>query len=244
MKPKAKPKSKPKTSRQKPIDTLLVSDVHLGSEVSRASALLELLKKSKFKRLVLLGDIFDDLNFNRLKHDHWDLVSYFRHLTNQKRDVEVIWVFGNHDELLVRVMQAFLGLKVREHYTWEIAGKKFFAIHGHQFDYFLIHNRFMSDVATWIYRIIQKFDTAGHAISRYLKRTSKGWLRVSKDVALGGMKLGQKKGADYVFCGHTHKAMKLSIDGLKYFNTGCWTDLPSTYVTIDTDAHVESHDEN
>ncbi len=233
-----------KVSRPKTVDTLIVSDVHLGADVSRASALLTLLKKSKFKRLVLLGDIFDDLNFHRLKHNHWDLVSHIRHLTKEERGVEVVWVFGNHDELLVRVMEAFLGLEVREHYAWEIAGKKFFAIHGHQFDYFLIHNRFMSNVATLIYRFIQKFDTTNHVISRYLKRTSKGWLRVSKDVALGGVKIGKKSHADYIFCGHTHKAMKLAIDGIKYFNTGCWTDLPSTYITIDKDAHVESHDEN
>lgn len=47
-------------------ETLIVSDVHLGSAVSLAAALTHLLKNSTFKRLILLGDIFQDLDFSRL----------------------------------------------------------------------------------------------------------------------------------------------------------------------------------
>ena len=49
------------------IDTIIVSDIHLGSEVSRPSQVIDMLQSYKFNRLILLGDIFDDLNFRRLK---------------------------------------------------------------------------------------------------------------------------------------------------------------------------------
>jgi UDP-2,3-diacylglucosamine pyrophosphatase LpxH len=52
-------------------DTLLVSDVHLGCAVSLAADLLHLLQNTTFKRLILLGDIFQDLNFSRLT-THWE----------------------------------------------------------------------------------------------------------------------------------------------------------------------------
>lgn len=63
-------------------DTIILSDLHLGSEVSRARDALRLLERHYFERLILLGDIFCDLNFGRLKKDHWRLLSYIRKLSN------------------------------------------------------------------------------------------------------------------------------------------------------------------
>ena len=40
------------------IDTLIVSDVHFGSELCNAELLLEVMSKFRFRRLVLNGDIF------------------------------------------------------------------------------------------------------------------------------------------------------------------------------------------
>ena len=44
-------------------NTLILSDLHLGAETSRAREATELLKENRFHRLILLGDIFADLNF-------------------------------------------------------------------------------------------------------------------------------------------------------------------------------------
>src|SRR5262249_7270660 len=79
-------------------DTMIVSDVHLGSSLCRAKELLTVLKKSRFNRLILLGDIFVDLNFNRLKKEHWEIFSYILKLPINQPGVEVIWVEGNHDK--------------------------------------------------------------------------------------------------------------------------------------------------
>ncbi|MFH1161986.1 MAG: UDP-2,3-diacylglucosamine diphosphatase [Candidatus Jorgensenbacteria bacterium] len=217
---------------RKAVNTMVISDVHLGSEVSRPEALLATLKSHSFGRLILLGDIFDDLNFNRLSREHWELLSYIRLLTNRKRRVEVIWVVGNHDELLVDIMKYLIGSDVKEHFFWKEGGQKFFAIHGHQFDYFLIRNRFLSNFAASLYKIVQRLDTKRQRFSRYIKRASKSWLRASEAVEEGAVRRGGKMGADYVFCGHTHKALHSTLGNIEYFNAGCWTDIPSSYVTI------------
>ena len=85
-------------------DTVIISDLHLGSEVSRASDALELLQSVQFSRLILLGDIFADLNFNRLTKEHWKFLGYIRKLSNPKNDIEVAWVEGNHDHGLTEIM--------------------------------------------------------------------------------------------------------------------------------------------
>src|SRR5262252_3289178 len=107
---------------QSAVDTLILSDLHLGSEVSRARDALRLLKASHFRRLILLGDIFCDLNFRRLKKEHWQFLSYIRKLSNPKRKIEVVWVEGNHDAGLTDVMSHLVGVRVFQQYAWEYQG--------------------------------------------------------------------------------------------------------------------------
>ena len=63
------------------VDTLILSDVHLGAEVSRARDAVQMLRQQCFRRLILLGDIFADLNFGRLKKEHWQFLSFIRKLS-------------------------------------------------------------------------------------------------------------------------------------------------------------------
>ena len=53
-----------------------------------------MLREDRFRRLILLGDIFSDLNFGRLTKPHWKFLGYIRKLSNPKRGIEVVWVEG------------------------------------------------------------------------------------------------------------------------------------------------------
>ena len=66
--------------QEKYFDTVIISDLHLGSEVSRAAEALGFLQGIHFRRLILLGDIFADLNFRRLTKEHWKFLGYIRKL--------------------------------------------------------------------------------------------------------------------------------------------------------------------
>ncbi len=221
--------------------TILISDVHLGSEVSRAKRLVETLESWEFKKLILIGDIFDDLNFERLNEDHWIFLSHIREYSDPERAVEVVWIKGNHDELLAQVASSLLGVEVLESYEWEHAGARHLAIHGHQYDRFLVNNKFLSDVASGLYIFLQKIDMKKRRFSRFVKRMSKRWLRLSEKVSRSAIKFGKTRGARYVFCGHTHMALEKKTDSLSYFNIGCWTDIPSSFATIAEDGTVELH---
>jgi len=219
--------------REVPIaNTIIVSDIHLGSDMSRASELIDVLDSWSFEKLILLGDIFDDLNFKRLRRLHWDFLSYIRQISKHK---EVVWVEGNHDEGLVEVVPYLLGVKACKEYVWEYNRKVCLAIHGHQFDDFIINNGTITEIACRIYRLTQKIDTKGFYISKLLKRTSKRYLRLSNKVADDAICYSMAKGADYVFCSHTHQAISKTVDGIHYFNSGCWIDRPSTYITVGED---------
>jgi UDP-2,3-diacylglucosamine pyrophosphatase LpxH len=214
-------------------DTLIVSDLHLGSGLSRAEDAHRLLKSSAFRRLILLGDIFCDLNFRRLKGKHWQLLSFIRKLSNPKRNVEVVWVEGNHDRGLTEVMSHLVGVQVYQEYLWNFDGRRYLAIHGHQFDRFLINNAALSAVGEFLHVQIQKLDSEPKRLARFLDRQNSKWLRLSPKVASGALAYARVRGAHVVFCGHTHEAMKAEKDGIRYFNSGCWTNDNPTYIAVD-----------
>jgi UDP-2,3-diacylglucosamine pyrophosphatase LpxH len=213
-------------------DTLVLSDLHLGSEVSRARDALRLLKESTFARLVLLGDIFSDLNFGRLKKDHWQFLSYIRKLSNPKRGVEVVWVEGNHDHGLSDVMSHLVGIRVYQEYSWTYEGIRHLAVHGHQFDRFAINNAFLSRFGALIYLHLQKLDNEKKRFVRSLDGLNTRWLRLSAKVSEGALAHARQRGADRVFCGHTHVAMQKELGGITYFNSGCWVSARATYITV------------
>lgn len=221
-----------KNNPKKRTHTLIISDLHLGTGVSQPKKVLELLKNYSFRKLILLGDIFDSLDFRNIPESSLELISYIGKVAEEKK---VRWVIGNHDQGLADTFASLMKVRIYEVYEWQMGEKKYLAIHGNQFDRFLINNGFLSYLATRIYNFAQKFDGDKKTFSHYLKRTSKGWLRLSSKVARSALRFGQKYGADYVFCGHTHKAMKKSLNGTKYYNCGCWTDTPCNYITIDED---------
>ena len=217
---------------EREIDTLIISDVHLGSEISRARDALLLLKSTSFRRLILLGDIFNDLNFRRLKKEHWQFLSYIRKLSNPKRNVEVVWVEGNHDLGLSDLMSHLVGVPVYQHYVWEYRGLRYLAVHGHQFDRFISKNFLLSRVGEAIFLWIQKLDANKKSFSRYLDRLNTRWLRLSDKVEHGALVYAAHHDASRVFCGHTHIPMSSERDGVRYFNSGSWIGEQCTYVAV------------
>jgi UDP-2,3-diacylglucosamine pyrophosphatase LpxH len=230
------------TRLNNPLHTIIVSDIHLGSLLSRANHLTKLLKERSFKRLILLGDIFDDLNLNRLTPEHWEFLAYVRELSENGRHIDVVWAQGNHDARVANVMKILGGIPVYHEYAWKMNGKKYLAIHGDVFDSYLFNDNIFGNTVRLFYRIIEKIDRGEKSLTRFIGRCHTIWLRISPRVAHGAAQHAKKHGFDYIFCGHTHEAIhRVFFEKEKpvhYFNTGCWIQSPSTYIAITDDGAV------
>jgi UDP-2,3-diacylglucosamine pyrophosphatase LpxH len=226
-------------------NTLILSDLHLGAEMSHAREATRVLKESRFQRLILLGDIFADLNFARLTKEHWKFLGYIRKLSNPKRNIEVVWVEGNHDYGLTDIMSHLVGVRVYQNYEWEYRGLRHLAIHGHQFDGFQVSRVRLSQWGTSLYLQLQKLDFKSKPVARLIDRVNTRWLRMSAKVASGALAYAQHQGADRIFCGHTHEAIHAEKDGVDYYNAGGWVDSRQTYLTIDeTGVQIHEYDEH
>ena len=204
------------------IDTLIISDLHLGSPQCRAEDILMVLEK-KFQTLILLGDVFADLNFERLKKSHWEVLSVLRRKSKLHK---IIWVSGNHDEGLLQFGH-FLGVEVVEKYEFMVGDKKAVAIHGHQFDLSIINHPRRSKLISWWYLQVQKLNLGFLSLA---EKHLDGVYNLSERVMEGAIEYALDNGYEVIVCGHTHVPLEF-LGEISYYNCGCWV-KPGSFVSI------------
>jgi len=124
--------------------TLIVSDVYLGSFYNRARELAAFIRSAGFGRLIILGDLFDKPSIERLRDEEWEFLDLVKSMSRRK---EIIWVEGNHDEGLYDTIPSLLNIQAVKQYEWGINGKRFLAIHGHQFDIYSMNRVILASCA-------------------------------------------------------------------------------------------------
>ena len=98
----------------------------------------------------------------------------------------MVWVEGNHDHGLAEIMSHLVGVRVYQEYQWEYQGLRHIAVHGHQFDGFVVSNvRVSYLIGTLLYLQLQKWDSKNKTLTRFLDRLNTRWLRLSSKVAAG-----------------------------------------------------------
>jgi len=206
-------------------EATIISDIHLGSGVCQAKALSEFLYhiQRRTKKLILNGDLFENMDFRRLNKHHWHVLSLLRKASD---DIETIWLAGNHDGP-ADIISHLLGLEMRAEYIFESGGRRILCLHGHKFDRFLDDHPWLTWVGDTIYGALQWIDKT-HYFARLAKHNSKHYLRCHATIQEEAVKYAAKKGCDAVCCGHTHHGMTSAF----YYNCGCWTENPCTFLTV------------
>jgi UDP-2,3-diacylglucosamine pyrophosphatase LpxH len=212
-------------------DAIVVSDIHLGSHVCQSKSLASFFssienKEIKTEKLIINGDLFDSWDFRKLNKDHWKILSQIRKISDNNK---VIWISGNHDGPADMVSH-LIGVDFVNEYSFTSGGKKILILHGDIFDNFISKYPVLTKIADIIYRWLQIY--AGLQLSNLAKRSSKTFLRCSKEVCDRAKIYCYLKQCDKVICGHTHLATYDISDSISYYNCGCWTDNPCSYISI------------
>ena len=217
------------------LDALVISDLHLGSDACQAKPLVELLQaildeRIATRRLIINGDVFDSHDFRRLKKTHWKVLSQIRHLSDK---IDVVWIAGNHDGP-AEIVSHLLGVEVCEEYVLTSAKERILCVHGHAFDDFIEEHPILTWLADCVYLALQKIDRSHH-IARMAKKRSKVFVRCIEKIERGARGLAKERNCTTVLCGHTHHAVAGDPGRpaeVRYYNSGCWTEKPSTYLEI------------
>ncbi len=205
-------------------DCLVISDLHLGSDVCQARLLEEFLDWAALntRELVINGDIFDDLNFKRFSKRHFACLKVIRR-NSDRDDFRLVWVRGNHDGP-ADIVGHIVGVEILDEYVFQNDRIKLLILHGDQFDHFITRYKWLTSVGCGLFYYIQKW--APHRTARAIRRVSKKWQRNSQLIFHRAVEHAKGRGCRYVTCGHTHLPFAAESDGVRYFNTGTWTEYP------------------
>src|SRR5262249_21753378 len=95
-------------------------------------------------------------------------------------------------------------------------------------------------LADQVYRLLQWLDKT-HSFARRAKHGSKTVLRSAQKIASGAVALARKGGCSAANCGPTPVAAAATEQPVSYYNSGCWTELPCSYLTV-TEGMVQLHE--
>lgn len=221
--------------------SIFISDIHLGSKGCKADQLCEFMKANTSENLFLVGDIIDGWRLQRKFYwpqSHTNVIR--RILTAAKRDTNVVYVAGNHDELLRSLIPFgvhFGNIELTNLYRYQaVNGKTYIIMHGDAFDNvlrtklkFLYHLGDMAynillDINSALQKIRNFFGMRYWSLSAYLKSKTKEAVSYLGDFENIVTEYVHKKKADGIICGHVHQAAIKNINGVEYMNDGDWVE--------------------
>jgi UDP-2,3-diacylglucosamine pyrophosphatase LpxH len=212
-------------------DCIVISDLHLGSDVCQAKLLEEFLHWAveHCDELVINGDIFDDLNFKRLTKRHFACLKEIRR-NSDRDDFHLVWVRGNHDGP-IDIISHIVGVEILDEYVYNNHRVQLLILHGDQFDTFTTAYPLLTEIACGVFYYIQKW--MPHRAARWIRRISKRWQRNSELIERRAVEYARGRGFRFVTCGHTHLPLVSWHGDLLYINSGTWTEFaPCPFVAV------------
>lgn len=218
-------------------DTLIVSDIHAGWRFSRSAECIELIRRFRGRRLLVLGDAFH----NRASQELIDAI-----IDAARRGLMAVFVGGNHDPSLAVLAALLQGVRVCDETVWQSGPTRCYARHGHQFNK---HNRawmigdILKEIPDYVHHFIQRLEGRRHRLSRFIRRMVEKIFGLN-DTLIAGMAahLAQKHiEADAAFFGHTHFAEIRTVGGIQFCNPGCWVGYDDgilSYILIDEQGRI------
>jgi UDP-2,3-diacylglucosamine pyrophosphatase LpxH len=227
--------------KKRPVDIVVLSDIHLGTYGCHAGELLRYLKSIKPGKLILNGDIIDIWQFSTRfwPKTHMEVI---KHITGlMTKQTQVIYLAGNHDEMLRRFVGFRMGsFQIQNKLMLRLAErKKAWVFHGDVFDVTMKNARWLAKLGAvgydtlilinaFVNFILTRFGYNKISLSKRIKDSVKKAVQFIDNFEATAAGIAIDNGYDYVVCGHIHKPAMKTITTEKgsvvYLNSGDWVE--------------------
>ncbi|MDQ0566563.1 UDP-2,3-diacylglucosamine diphosphatase [Erythrobacter citreus] len=222
--------------------TIWISDVHLGTKGCNHELLIDFLDHTDSDTMYLVGDIIDGWRLKKKVYwppEHSDIV--WRILKRAKRGTRIIYIPGNHDEM-VRPFSGmnFGGVEIMRAAFHDTAdGRRLMVLHGDEFDTIMLAHRWLAFVGDALYHVMMKLNNWVAAarkrlglpywsISKAAKNKVKNAVEFISKYEEVVARAAAERGVDGVVCGHIHTAEFRSFEyggkRVEYWNDGDWVE--------------------
>jgi UDP-2,3-diacylglucosamine pyrophosphatase LpxH len=226
--------------KKRPVELVVLSDIHLGTYGCHAEELLRYLKSIKPKRLILNGDIIDMWQFSKRfwPSSHMQVV---RHITGLlTKGTRIVYLTGNHDEMLRKFAGFRLGsFQISNKIVMKLAGKRAWIFHGDVFDVTMQYSKWLAKLGaigydtlilinTFVNACLTKLGREKISLSKRVKDSVKSAVKFINDFENTAADIAIGNGYDYVVCGHIHhpeiKTIQTQKGEVIYLNSGDWVE--------------------
>lgn len=224
--------------KKRPVDLVVISDVHLGTYGCHAKELVNYMKSIKPKEVVLNGDIIDIWQFSKRywPKSHMKVVKLIMEWV--VKGVKVHYITGNHDEMLRKFVGFKLGsFSIQNKILLHLHGKKAWMFHGDVFDVTMQHSKWIAKLGAIGYDFLillnkavnylsKKMGRGPVSMSKRIKNGVKSAIKFIGDFEKTAAEIAIEKELDYVICGHIHqpqmRRIKTDKGSVMYLNSGDW----------------------
>lgn len=229
---------------QKEFKTIVLSDIHLGSKWSKTKEVNRFLKKYSCETLILCGDIIDGWAILRGQGLKWKRrhTNFIKTLLDLSHDTEIIYVRGNHDGFLDRIVPIkFFNISIVKDFIYTSFGKRYYVLHGDVFDKVTSSYSWLAKIGDVCYSLLLWINKTYNArrikkglpyysIARQVKHRVKASVSYISDFESHLVQVGKKYNCDGVICGHIHHPEIRMDDDFEYLNSGDWIESLSALV--------------
>lgn len=206
------------------METRIISDVHLGSRYCLIEEFMAFLAGlPDGDTLVLNGDTVD-VRHGTMPPRHREALERLCEESLRRR---VVWVLGNHDERYApadpRRIEIVRSLDI---------GRQVFVSHGYDFDNIMPYHKPFILAFRFFHRVRIHLGAPPVHVAYYAKKFGVLYRVLQNHVAMNAVEHAQENGFAAAACGHTHSVEDRLIGGIRYINTGAWTERPLVYLSV------------
>lgn len=165
--------------------------------------------------LVLMGDTVDRWK-NKLDGEDAALLQRLRTISRQHR---VIWLRGNHD-----TRYELNNPEEIEICDAAVVNGTIHLSHGHYFDNMMPRHRLFVQMVRHLHHLRIKLGAESIHVAQYAKKLRLLYHAFLSHVRDNAIEHAKENGYRIIACGHTHQAEDINVDGIRYVNTGSWTE--------------------
>lgn len=222
------------------MEIAVISDVHLGTYGCHAEELEQYLSSIRPEWLIINGDFIDGWQFSKryFPPSHFDVLRQILKMVGE--GVQVVYLTGNHDEMLRKFSGFQLGnFILDDKLVLNRNGKQFWFFHGDVFDLSMQHGKWVARLGGLGYDLLillnrsvnDLLERLGHekySFSKRIKGSVKGALKHINNFEETVADIAIDNKYDYVICGHIHEPVIREITNQKgavtYLNSGDWVE--------------------
>jgi predicted phosphodiesterase len=206
------------------MDAVVISDLHLESVYTLSGQIALFIENlPEVCDLILNGDIIDS-SYPNLPKENLQILELIGKESFRRN---IIWIRGNHDDCSLLRDRGKIQFK-----SIHTVDNRLLVTHGNELDKTKARIQQLLRPFKLIQFILVKSGFKPVNVAHLATKFEPFYRLYRRKLMLDAVKFAKEKGFGAIACGHTHFPEDRTVQGVRYINTGAWTEYPPYYLIV------------